>query len=94
LHSGVQVDIHRLAQINNALQVIVLYNYGQEPIIESMKNCGMIVRREPMSDSDLADLIKSVLLINNQSSSSHLSSGILIPPRKYDDIELMRVANI
>lgn len=47
-----------------------------------------------MSDSDLADLIKSVLLINNQSSSSHLSSGILIPPRKYDDIELMRVANI
>lgn len=94
LHSGVQVDIHRLAQINNALQVIVLYNYGQEPIIESMKNCGMIVRREPISDSDLAELIKSVLLINNPSSSSNLPSGILIPPRKYDDIELMRVANI
>ena len=94
LHSGVQVDIHRLAQLNNALQVIVLYNYGQEPIIESMKRCGMIVRREPISDSDLAELIKSVLLINNESSANSLSTGILIPPRKYDDIELMRVANI
>ena len=94
LHSGVQVDIHRLAQLNNAMQVIVLYNYGQEPIIESMKRCGMIVRREPISDSDLAELIKSVLLINNESSANSLSTGMLIPPRKYDDIELMRVANI
>ena len=94
LHSGVQVDIHRLAQLNNALQVIVLYNYGQEPIIESMKRCGMIVRREPISDSDLAELIKSVLLINNESSANSLSTGMLIPPRKYVDIELMRVANI
>jgi len=94
LHSGVQVDIHRLAQLNNALQVIVLYNYGQELIIESMKRCGMIVRREPISDSDLAELIKSVLLINNESSANSLSTGMLIPPRKYDDIELMRVANI
>jgi len=94
LHSGVQVDIHRLAQINNALQVIVLYNYGQEPIIESMKHCGMIVRREPISDSDLADLIRSVLLIDNESSTGSLTSGMLIPPRKYDDIELLRVASI
>ena len=94
LHSGVQVDIHRLAQINNALQVIVLYNYGQEPIIESMKRCGMMVRREPISDSDLAELIKSVLMVNTESSANILSAGLLIPPRKYDDIELMRVANI
>ena len=94
LHSGVQVDIHRLAQINNALQVIVLYNYGQEPIIESMKRCGMMVRREPISDSDLAELIKSVLMVNTESSANILSAGLLIPPRKYDNIELMRVANI
>jgi MerR family transcriptional regulator, light-induced transcriptional regulator len=94
LHAGVQVDIHRLAQNNNALQVIVLYNYGQETIIESLKNSGMIVRREPLSDSDLADLIKSVLVINNKSSTDTLPSGTLIPPRKYDDIELMRIARI
>jgi len=94
LHAGVQVDIHRLAEINHALQVIVLYNYGQEPIIESMKRCGMIVRREPISDSELADLINSVRVVNTESGTAGLTSGMLIPPRKYDDIELMRVAGI
>jgi DNA-binding transcriptional MerR regulator len=94
LHAGVQVDIHRLAEINHALQVIVLYNYGQEPIIESMKRCGMIVRREPISDSELADLINSVRVVNTESGIAGFTSGMLIPPRKYDDIELMRVARI
>jgi DNA-binding transcriptional MerR regulator len=94
LHAGVQVDIHRLAEINHALQVIVLYNYGQDPIIESMKRSGMIVRREPISDADLADLINAVRVVDTESGNTGLSSGMLIPPRKYDDIELMRVAGI
>ena len=94
LDAGTQVDIHRLAEINHALQVIVLYNFGQEPIIESMKRCGMIVRREPISDSDLADLIDALRIVDTESSSARLTPGTLIPNRKYDDIELMRVARI
>jgi DNA-binding transcriptional MerR regulator len=94
LDAGVQVDIHRLAKINNSLQVIVLYNYGQEPIIESMKRSGMIVRREPISDSDLADLINSLRMVDTESSAAHLPSGTIIPTRKYDDIELLRIAGI
>ena len=47
-----------------------------------------------ISDSDLAELIKSVLLVDNESIPNSLSAGMLIPPRKYDDIELMRVASI
>jgi len=94
LDAGVQVDIHRLADISEALQVIVLYNFGQEPIIESMKRSGMIVRREPISDSDLADLIDSLRVVDTESSAARLTSGTLIPARKYDDIELMRVAGI
>jgi len=94
LDAGVQVDIHRLAKINNSLQVIVLYNFGQEPIIESMKRSGMIVRREPISDSDLADLINSLRIVDTESSAAHLAAGTIIPPRKYDDIELMRLAGI
>ena len=83
-----------VAEINHALQVIVLYNFGQEPIIESMKRCGMIVRREPISDSDLADLIDALRIVDTESSSARLTPGKLIPNRKYDDIELMRVARI
>ena len=94
LHAGVQVDIHRLAEMHGALQVIVLYSFGQEPIIASMKRCGMIVRRDPISDADLADLVNSVLLIDPAQSAVGLNSGTLIPQRKFNDMTLMRVAGI
>ena len=94
LHSGMEVDIHKLAQNCQALQVIVLYNYGQQNIIESMKHSGMIVRREPISDSDLADLINSVLLVGTDQKTTGLVVGALIPQRKYSDATLAKVAGI
>ena len=94
LHAGMEVDIHKLAQNCQALQVIVLYNYGQQNIIESMKHSGMIVRREPISDSDLADLINSVLLVGTDQKNTGLVVGALIPQRKYSDATLAKVASI
>lgn len=94
LHAGVQVEIHKLAQNSQALQVIVLYNFGQEKVIESLKLSGMLVRREPIPDSELADLINSVLLIDTTQNSSTLSAGAVIPQRKFSDNTLMRVAGI
>lgn len=94
LHAGMQVDIHRLAQNCKAIQVIVLYNFGQEKVIEVMKRSGMIVRKEPMSDSDLADLINSALVMGTEKESTGLIVGSLIPPRKYTETTLTRVANI
>ena len=94
LHAGMEVDIHKLAQNCQALQVIVLYNYGQQNIIESMKHSGMIVRREPISDSDLADLINSVLLVGTDRKTTGLVVGALIPQRKYSDATLAKVAGI
>ena len=94
LHAGMEVDIHKLAQNCQALQVIVLYNYGQQNIIESMKHAGMIVRREPISDSDLADLINSVLLVGTDRKTTGLVVGALIPQRKYSDATLAKVAGI
>lgn len=94
LHAGVQFEIHRVAEKLQAMQVIVLYNFGQEPVIQSMKNCGMIVRREPISDSELSDLIHAVLVVDTSSKSAPLQSGTLIPQRKYSDMALMQVARI
>ena len=94
LHAGIQVDIHRLAEMHGALQVIVLYSFGQEPIIAAMKRCGMIVRRDPISDADLADLVNAVLLIDPAQSAAALNSGTLIPQRKFNDLTLMRVSGI
>jgi len=94
LDVGVQVDIHRLAELQGAYQVIVLYRFGQEPIIEAMKRCGMMVRRDPISDADLADLVNAVLLIDPAQSALGSGTGTLIPQRKFNDLTLMRVAGI
>lgn len=94
LHAGVQVEIHKLAQSCQALQTIVLYNFGQEKIIETLKLSGMLVRREPIPDSELADLINSVLLVDTKQSTSNLTAGTVIPLRKFSDKTLMRVAGI
>jgi len=94
LHAGMQIDIHRLAQNCKAVQVIVLYNFGQEKVIEVMKRSGMIVRKEPMADSELADLINSALIRGTEKESTGLVVGSVIPPRKYSESTLTRVANI
>lgn len=94
LHAGIQIDIQRLAQNCKAIQVIVLYNFGQENVIQVMKRSGMIVRKEPASDAELADLINSALLVGTEKDSTGLVVGSLIPPRKYSELTLTRVANI
>ena len=94
LHAGIEVDIHKIAQKYQAAKVIVLYSYGQQNIIESMKRSGILVRRDPISDSDLADLINSGLLLGTEQKSSGLLMGTLIPQRKYSDVTLTRVAGI
>ena len=94
LHAGIEVDVDQLARSCQALHVMVFYNFGQEKTIGAMKRSGVLVRREPVSDSDLSDLIKSVLLVNAEKTASQPASGTLIPPRKYSDSVLMRVAGI
>ena len=94
LHAMVFADLHRLTENNKIAQVIVLYNFGQEKVIEAMRRSGMVVRREPVSDYELADLISSALLVNPAKSMGTARPGAAIPPRKYDDETLARVAGI
>lgn len=94
LHTLVQVEIQRLADQNGILQVIVLYNFGQQWVVDSMKRPGMVVRREPIADSELADLISAVLLTDAQASSADAPGSGMIPARKYNDETLARVASI
>lgn len=94
LHAGVQNNIRRLVDKTQAKHVVVLYSFGQEAVIDSLKQMGMVVRREPLPDNELCELIKSSLMLNLRSANAlHLPSNS-IPPRKYDDLALMRVAGI
>ena len=94
LQSLVQADIQRLSTRCRTQKLIVIYNFGQQWVIEAMRNSGILVRREPISDSELADLIRSVTLIDARKTLAHIPSGGIIPPRQYSDETLMRVASI
>ena len=94
LHALVQVDLHRLIDKCGIPQVIVLYRFGQEQVVESMKRAGMVVRREPVSDYELADLISSSLLVDAPRAMGQAGVGATIPARKYDDATLARMAAI
>lgn len=94
LHVLVQVDLRRLIDRCRATQTIVLYRFGQEPVVESMKRAGMVVRREPVSDFELADLMNASLLVDAPRAIGPDSLGGVIPARKYDDATLARMAGI
>ena len=94
LHMIVQAQLYRLIDRISARQVIVLYHFGQEQVIESMKRAGMVVRREPVSDYELADLIRSSLVMDAPQAMVQAGYGATIPPRRYDDATLVRMADV
>jgi hypothetical protein len=93
-----QTDVHRtiqaLIQKHQFAQTIVIYNFAPEAVIEAMKFSGLIVRREPISDSELAELILSVLFVDQTRAQEFGTSGAVISSRKYSDETLARVAGI
>lgn len=94
VQDSTRAQVTQLIEQHRVLQAIVLYNYGQEPVVDAMRRTGMIVRREPISDYELSDLISSVLLIDAAKSVSGTGQSSMIPARKYSEATLTRVAGI
>ncbi len=94
LHMATQTAIRRLAEQLRVVQVIVLYSFGQEAVVQSLKLSGMLVRLEPLTDAELADLLGALLLVDPAEASARLQPGAMIPPRLYSDQTLARVAGI
>ena len=89
----VGTDIQRLVQMHRFQQVIVLYNFGQEPVVAALKLSGIKVRREPLSNAELGELINSVLWMDHTREVHDIQRTGLVPPRKYSDETLRHVAN-
>lgn len=96
-------QIERLMSAHNIRQAIVLYHYGPETVAETLRLSGRTVRREPVSDYELSDLISSALLVDATTiekaaaatiSGSPLLRGSAIPARKYSDETLAHMAGI
>jgi DNA-binding transcriptional MerR regulator len=94
LHEIVVHEILQAARAMRASQIVVLYNYGREQVVRTMRELGMIVRREPVSDYELAELINSVLVVDATQQLSETSTSITIPARKYSDQVLKKISGI
>lgn len=94
LHDSVRRQIQQLALNQGVAHTVVVYGFAQEAVVQSMRAAGTLVRRGPVSDFELSDLISSVLLVDTAKSLGVIHSDSVIPPRKYSDETLSRVAGI
>jgi DNA-binding transcriptional MerR regulator len=94
LQTGVHAAIQTLVQKHKFAQTIVIYNFAPEAVVQAMKFSGLIVRREPISDIELAELLQSVVFVNPARAEEFGTSGSVITSRKYSDETLARVAGI
>lgn len=94
LHDTVRAEIQTLARRLGVPQTVVLYNFAKESVVEAMRVVGVLVRREPVSDYELSDLISSVLVVDAAKKAGGVLSDAVIPARKYSDDTLSYVASI
>jgi len=94
LQTTVHADIQAMIAKHKFVQTIVIYNFAPEAVVQAMKFSGLIVRREPISDIELAELLQSVLFVNTERAQEFGTTGAVIASRKYSDETLGRVAGI
>ena len=96
--NSLQTQVHQaitaLIQKQRFAQTIVLYHFAPEPVVQAMKLAGLIVRREPLSDAELAELLLSVVFIDHERAQEYGTTGAVISARKYSEATLNRVAGI
>ena len=94
LQPSVNTAIQALIQKHRIARAIVIYNFATEAVVQAMKFSGLIVRREPISDSELAELLQSVLFVDKDRAKEFGTAGAVIASRKYSEATLSRVAGI
>ena len=98
-------EIDSLNQTNLFQKMIVLYQFAPSAVLDSLRNKNIILKREPLTEGELAELISSVLVFDTEQTIATFSSTqnqsfpvsnslALIPPRKYSDETLLRVATM
>jgi len=94
LQPRVHSTIQALMQKHKFAQTIVIYNFAPEAVVQAMKFSGWVVRREPISDTELAELLLSVLFVDHVRAQEFGTTGSVIASRKYSEETLSRVAGI
>ena len=86
-------DILRLQKRLKVSKGLLIYRYASDQVIQDLKDAGLLLRREPVSDADLSDIMQSVLFVEPSRPLSQMTAKT-IPARRYSDQVLQRVASI
>ena len=89
--AGTRERIQALAARIQARHVIVLYNFGAAPSLAQLRAAGWMLRREPVDDAELGELIRSSTYVDTQ-QAIRAGGGAAIPPRRFSEAVLARVA--
>jgi len=92
-HSSAQV-IKKFRERHPFAQTFVIYNFAPDAVVNTLKFDGCLVRRDPMTDSELSEWLQSVLFVDSTRAQEFGTSGSVINVRKYSDATLSRVAGI
>jgi DNA-binding transcriptional MerR regulator len=89
IHEKSVPELTSLALKYSKHQLIVLYQYAPTSCVEELRSKGLMLKREPITDSDLAQLLQSFLFIESRNNISKTNYPVsadtlsLISPRKY-----------
>jgi len=92
LQDSVFADIQTLVAKHAFAQTVVLYHFAPEGVVQAMRRAGLVLRRDPIADAELAELLQSVLF-SPMDAVPQWASGAATQ-RKYSDQTLRRVAGI
>lgn len=90
----VHAAIQTLVRKHHFAQTIVLYHFAAETVVKAMKLSGWMVRREPISDAEVAELLQSVLFVDPARAQEFGIDSAVIRPRQFSEATLSRVAGI
>lgn len=89
---GVPESLARVCNAFGIHKAILLYNFGAEATLRRLRSAGVILRREPVPDAELVQLIDALMLVDSRRMAAAGHSGALIPERRYSDESLAQVA--
>jgi MerR family transcriptional regulator, light-induced transcriptional regulator len=82
----------RVKQATGAGHAVLLYNFGAHAGVATLRDAGFLVRREPIDDEELAELMRSTTWAQGRSGGDAETRPAAIPARRYDEVGLARVA--
>ncbi len=91
LHEGLVSQIQAMAATHAVLRVVVVYHFGRAQVAQVMQDAGIVVRREPVGDDELAELLS---VTESAPAATPSAPQAAAAPRKYSDETLSRVASI